>query len=430
MALYTPFFQQATASIGNALLDNQAKELTRSAYMGDQEALGQLYRIDPQAAQRITVENSQRAQTDLARQKMAKDNEESQRQVILENQELIEDAQRAAANIQDLGQAQAFLAQKLTPIFPDYDPQSFTPEMFEQVKQAYGEEDYNKPFLSDGSPNTAYQEYEAGKTNDPVRTQKIDEVSRQLQEIGLPADQIQAEAANVVDGRIRYEVTEQGNVLKVNEVTGEATEVPISGGIPEEEGPNDQSFSLYGLSSEISGAEPSSKALASRISSMFNIEAFPETVTARQISEGATQGLVRALSINDQYPVREIERIRSDMAKIGPSLFSGGPEIRAQMSGLHTLLSNTLKQAERDAGNPRMPTDIRAGAARAANDISNFLDVMGYVDTDILSSPEVVLKTPVASLEEYVRVTPESELNKLPEDVEIAIYERLMNGRK
>jgi len=244
----------------------------------------------------------------------------------------------------------------------------------------------------------------------------------------------QIEAANVVDGIVNFEVTEQGRVLKINTSDGSVEELPISGAAISQPATQQSSapvegVSLFGLSEDISGVAPSLKALGAKVSSMFGVEAFPETVTQRQIAEGAMQGLVRALSINDQYPVREIERIRNDMAKISPRLTSGGPEIRAQMKGLHTLLTGNLETARRDASNPEMPTEIRAGAARAANDLKNFIDVMGDVDVDTLKSPEMVGTLPISSLEQFVRVTSDAELSALPDDIEEAIFQRLSSGR-
>lgn len=272
------------------------------------------------------------------------------------------------------------------------------------------------------------------------RAQRIASLAPQLaQTLGVSPEQAQIEAANVVDGIIKYEVTQQGRVLKIDNSVGTVQELPISGGSAqqlaqigaEQEAapPADDGFSLYGLSNEISGIGPTGKAAAAKVASMFGLEAFPETVTQRQIAEGAMQGLVKALSINDQYPVKEIERIREDMAKISPRLTSGGPEIRAQMKGLNTLLTSNLETARRDASNPEMPTEIRAGAARAANDLKNFIDMMGYVDADTLKSAEMVSSVPLSSLEQFVRVTPDSELTTLPDDVEEAIFQRLSRGR-
>lgn len=62
--LYTPFMAQAGANIGNAFMqyqgnkrqsqsDAQMKELTKSAYMGDQQALAHLTAINPQVANQI-----------------------------------------------------------------------------------------------------------------------------------------------------------------------------------------------------------------------------------------------------------------------------------------------------------------------------------------------------------------------------------------
>ena len=272
-----------------------------------------------------------------------------------------------------------------------------------------------------------------GSVTERARLEKIANAERQLVAAGLPQDVAKTEAQNVVDGLVRFDVTEQGRVLKINEITGQTIEMPIGGGQASPSGASEENtseFSLFGSSNEISGPLPASKALAAKVSSMFGIEAFPETVTNRQIASGATQGLVRSLSINDQYPVREMERIRNDLAQIGPALFSGGPEVRAKMKGLHMLLTSVLNTARRDVANPELPTEMRGGAARAANDVNNFLGLMGYTDGELLKTVQDARNTPLSSLREFVRISDNQELLALDDDVEEEIFQRLSRGRE
>ena len=417
MPLYTPFFERGMATIEQGRERGATRDAAKSAYMsGD---LSGLYAQNPELAnqmegrqlQRQQVEGQNAATQQRAEQARAASERQAERDRLAD-----EEASNAfynqmageVANIDDFETAKAYAADQInrSPYKEDYDIETFTPEQHEQYKQVANEKD----------PVTRQ------------RTEEIANITPQLVEMGIDPEQALTTATNIVDDNVTFEMTDQGRAISTNKITGEVTEIQIGGGEIEDTGPNDQPFSLYGMSSQTSGPESSTKAFATKVGAMFEIDGFPETVTNRQVADAAVQGLVKSLSINDKYPVKEIERIREDMAKISPTFFSGGKEVRAQMKGLHILLSNALKQAEADLSNPRMPDDMRGAAFRQANDISDFLEVMGYVDADILSSPEVVMATPMASLEEFIRSSSEAELAQLSDEAEEAIFQRFNNA--
>lgn len=450
MALYTPFFEKATSTVGRGYGAKVVGDLAKSAYLGDQQALGELFRLDPNLGQQIKNQKLQEEQMNLSTAAQNQALRQNDQQWAMQNRQLIEQTMQKAASMPDFQSAQQLIASEIEALkqsgvqVPEqFSAQTFTPEVYQQIKQVYASKQApikvgaGESLVDPATMEPVYTNPAADKAPDQ-RSQKIASLAPQLaQTLGVPLEQAQVAAANVVDGIVRYDVTEQGRVLEINTSNGQVKELPISGSQAKQlteaaqltEPQGNDGFSLYGLSDEISGVGPSTKALAAKVTSMFGGSAFPETVTNRQIADGAMQGLVRALSINDQYPVREIERIRSDMAQISPSLTSGGSEIRAKMKGLNTLLSSNLETARRDASNPEMPTELRAGAARAANDIKNFLDILGYVDSDVLKTPQDVTRVPISSLEEFVRSSSDAQLSKLPDDVEEAIFQRLSRGR-
>lgn len=448
MALYTPFFERAADTVGSAYGQREIGKLAQSAYMGDEKALGELYRLDPNLGQQISTQKRQEEQAKLSTAATKQSMEQSSQQWAMQNKQLIDQTMQKAASMPDFQSAQQTIAREIeslkqsgVQIPQQFSAETFTPEVYQQIKQAYAQKQSpikvgaGETLVNPDTMQPMYTAPSAEKAPDQ-RAQKIQSLAPQLaQTLGVDQAQAAEAAANIVDGIVRYDVTEQGRVLEINTSTGAVKELPISSSQAQEissaasQSENDNSFSLYGLSEEISGVTPTAKAAAAKVSAMFGLEAFPETVTNRQIAEGAMQGLVRALSINDQYPVREIERIRNDMAKISPRLLSGGPEVRAQMKGLNTLLTSELETARRDSSNPEMPTEIRAGAARAANDIKNFLGVMGYVDKDVLKTPQDVANVPLSSLQEFVRSTEDAVLESLPDDVEDAIFQRMSRGR-
>jgi len=424
MPLYTPFFERGMATIEQGRERGATRDAAKSAYMsGD---LSGLYAQNPELANQM--ERTRMEGEKIEGQRAATQQRTEQARAVSERQ-AASDARQAeldrlareeasiafynqmageAANIDDFETAKAYAADQInrSPYKEDYDIETFTPEQHEQYKQVANEKD----------PVTRQ------------RTEEIANITPQLVEMGIDPEQALTTATNIVDDNVTFEMTDQGRAISTNKITGEVTEIQIGGGEIEDTGPNDQPFSLYGMSSQTSGPESSTKAFATKVGAMIGIEGFPETVTNRQVADAAVQWLVKSFSINDKYPVKEIERIREDMAKISPSFFSGGKEVRAQMKGLHILLSNALKQAEADLSNPRMPDDMRGAAFRQANDMSYFLDIMGYVDADILSSPEVVMATPMASLEEFIRSSSEAELAQLSDEAEEAIFQRLSNA--
>jgi hypothetical protein len=285
----------------------------------------------------------------------------------------------------------------------------------------------------------------ASSGRDTLTQQKIDIARRELIAGGMPEAEASSMAEQIGTGLIRRVITDQGFARYINDITGEVKEIPL--GTAGQSGPQTtapesalmtdqqqnvlgEQSSLYGMSDEVSGIVPSLKALGAKASSMFGIEAFPETVTARQIARGSMQGLIKALQNNPRYAVSEMETIRNDIANLSPRLASGGPELRSQMQGIHALLSRNYQNALRDSANPNNDAEMRQGARQSARDIKDFLSLMGYVDASTLRSPEAVYETPISSIEMYIRSASPAELDGLPEDVQQAIEARIQDARR
>ena len=62
MATYTPFIERNVEKIAGVMRDREQRNLTSSAYMGDDQALGELAGINPQLAQQITAQRQQQKQ--------------------------------------------------------------------------------------------------------------------------------------------------------------------------------------------------------------------------------------------------------------------------------------------------------------------------------------------------------------------------------
>ena len=68
MALYTPFVEKSVNTIASGMQQKQQTDLAQSAYMGDPNALGQLYGINPELAEKIKRQKQQDQQNQLAQQ--------------------------------------------------------------------------------------------------------------------------------------------------------------------------------------------------------------------------------------------------------------------------------------------------------------------------------------------------------------------------
>ena len=77
MALYTPFVEKSVNTMVAGQQQSQQTKLAQSAYMGDPEALGQLYGMNPQLAEKIKRQKQQDQQNQLAQQAVMQKQQQS-----------------------------------------------------------------------------------------------------------------------------------------------------------------------------------------------------------------------------------------------------------------------------------------------------------------------------------------------------------------
>jgi hypothetical protein len=144
MALYTPFFERAAGTVGQAYGQKRTGELARNAYLGDQNAIGELAMINPELAGQIKQQKMQEEQVKLSQQAATQsaqvDAQERQRKWLAENQERVTETLGRAAQIPDYAQAQKFLASEVQRLGAGgvFNISQYTPETHAQVVQAYG----------------------------------------------------------------------------------------------------------------------------------------------------------------------------------------------------------------------------------------------------------------------------------------------------
>jgi hypothetical protein len=125
----------------------------------------------------------------------------------------------------------------------------------------------------------------------------------------------------------------------------------------------------------------------------------------RQNVDTAQQALVRALSINPRFPVTEMERIRKEV-NIAPSAFNDAVTLESKMKGVNDALERRLQDELDAAKNINLPRNTRQAARQAANDIGNFIDLLGVPDDNEAMDAE----------------TSDAELKKFMTDEERALF--------
>lgn len=138
--LYTPFLERGAANLGGAMAGRANREqlegLTKSAYMGDPEAMAQLTAVNPQIANQIQQSQRQRQQDQLAQAGQ-------QRQQSAQSEQLVQGVMKQAAQLGSYEEALAYTENAKSKyeaanlIQPgQYEP--LTEADYDQIKQIFG----------------------------------------------------------------------------------------------------------------------------------------------------------------------------------------------------------------------------------------------------------------------------------------------------
>jgi len=146
--LYTPFMEQVGSTLGRGMMQREQNKLAQSAYMGDQDALGQLMGVNPELANKIQSGKATQQQNKLM---AAQKSEDRGRKLSLENEKIIQGELDNIAKFDTYEEALPYFERRkeeLRPVIGDVvDNIQFTPESFEQLKQIEGE---GQPFGGTG----------------------------------------------------------------------------------------------------------------------------------------------------------------------------------------------------------------------------------------------------------------------------------------
>ena len=147
---------------------------------------------------------------------------------------------------------------------------------------------------------------------------------------------------------------------------------------PTENAPGEQPRrTLWQMAPDVTGLVPAIQERAQGAVGQTGINVAPAgLVRDRQTFATAQNELIRALSINPQFPVREIERIRQEIS-IAPGAMTDERSLKERMTAVDTYLREKLANQERAGQDTSLPVDTRRAARQSANDIRNFLSILG-----------------------------------------------------
>src|SRR5690606_31866608 len=127
-----------------------------------------------------------------------------------------------------------------------------------------------------------------------------------------------------------------------------------------------QGQTLYDLASAGTGLLSGARALLSgTVGQIPGMPIAEETINARTSLENASGDLIRALAVNDRFPVGEIKRIEEQIS-IKPSVMDSPGALQARMISLGNYLKTRKDQAMRDASDPSVPQSVRDSQAANA----------------------------------------------------------------
>ena len=146
MPLYTPFFEDVSKTLVSGQQQRDLNKLAGSAYMGDQAAMEQLMRTNPDVGIKIQQtkqrEQQQALQSATQAQKSMTQDQAQKRQIYLQNKNLMDGIFKNAATLDNYDQAKNYIQEQFDQnrqILGDHaDTSNFTPQAFDQIKKIYG----------------------------------------------------------------------------------------------------------------------------------------------------------------------------------------------------------------------------------------------------------------------------------------------------
>jgi len=137
-----------------------------------------------------------------------------------------------------------------------------------------------------------------------------------------------------------------------------------------------KSPTIWDLSSESTGPISSALTAGSIATGVVGLPVAEKTLYARQYVQGAQNDLIRSLSINPRFPVGEINRLKEEI-NLAPTFFDNPKMLRQRILAINAYLRKRVQNETAASQNSTLSTEARRNARSAANDILNFLEILG-----------------------------------------------------
>lgn len=238
------------------------------------------------------------------------------------------------------------------------------------IYEAPREIDYNKPFLPDGTPNVAYQEYQARMSGNNMSNREA-QIQDYMNLYGLS----RAEAVARLDSRTLVDPV-SGNLVVYDQTQGTATMPSVQ--IPSAQAPRPEApkFSAEDLSFDPAKGTGFGSWLVSAYNATAGQLPFMPVATGRedaaQLLRVLDRDLVNAFATSSRPAVVEQEQIRKMIPQaLDPTQ---NPEIaRRQVTDMVNLLTAQYIDDKRYAENQQNPIKLREESGRRANEVERIL---------------------------------------------------------
>lgn len=334
-------------------------------------------------------------QTERQPQQAALEDQATQAQILQSVQERLQSASEAqrqrelrqARIVSELGPEQALrVAQERPGLFDDDDIEVMqrAPDLARQISQAA------LAAQDQGDLPDSVQEAQFAFPESPEKQREA--VGQQFENQGQTARQERVAmlmdsgldrqtAQNIVAGRY---VTSRDPVTGAVDIVDKATGEPIDRqqdpnqeiGPQARQSDNTLWNSVEGVPGVANWLQEKYAELGGQIPGVDIGEGTRETVSNRQFFRAAQNSLIRSLSINQKFPVREIQRIQQE-TNISPNVWDSEAALKERMKRLDNFLRTRMLNEQIAARDESLPAETRQASAQAAKDIKNFLNIMG-----------------------------------------------------
>ena len=247
--------------------------------------------------------------------------------------------------------------------------------------KAGGEDDpFAKVNPKDFTPESVAAFEDSGKHSDLVSNADVarltdrDKRIRDYQtELGLDKET----AVKLADDLYTMKINSQSGAVQLIDQIGQTVrEIPVERRPTATPTPA-KGETLYDMSQYVAGPTNTIAAAMSIPMAWVGMEPPEKIISARQTFATTNQQFIKALANSKRYPVAEVKRILEDIAMV-PKFLDDPKLMQTRILALRKTLMVTAEQARQAGDDTGMPADYRGDAKIVAQDIENYLAILGH----------------------------------------------------